>query len=220
MDPELKKGFSEKYDVEVNEVNFDNLEAMVVKLRSGAQYDIIWPSTEYVSRLAREGLLARFDRDSLRNSKNISSFYDSPWWDPQNEYSIPYTYYTTGIAWRDDEVSGLTGSWNDLTLPDGEGRMFILDDFQEAIGEANLIDGLRPQHHLGRRARGGQGDADRPEGQRPRVLDQLRAEPRLGHRRPAPGLERRHRQRPQPGRRARALQVRDLRRRASRSAPT
>lgn len=142
MDPALKKEFSERYDVEVNEVNFDNLEAMVVKLRSGAQYDLIWPSTEYVARLAREGLLARFDRDSLRNSKNISPFYDSPWWDPQNEYSIPYTYYTTGIAWRDDEVSGMTGSWNDLSNPDGEGRMFILDDFQEAIGEANLIEGF------------------------------------------------------------------------------
>ena len=35
----------------------------------------------------------------------------------------------------------MTGSWNDLTNPDGEGRMFILDDFQEAIGEANLING-------------------------------------------------------------------------------
>ena len=37
MDPALKKEFSEKYGVEVNEVNFDNLEAMVIKLRSGAQ---------------------------------------------------------------------------------------------------------------------------------------------------------------------------------------
>ncbi len=36
----------------------------------------------------------------------------------------------------------MTGSWNDLLNPDGEGRMFILDDFQEAIGEANLINGF------------------------------------------------------------------------------
>ena len=142
MDPALKSGFSEKYGVEVNEANFDNLEAMVIKLRSGAQYDLIWPSTEYVVRLDAEGLLARFDRGLLRNDDNISSFYDGPWWDPQNELSVPYTYYTTGIAWREDEVSGMTGSWNDLLNPDGEGRMFILDDFQEAIGEANLINGF------------------------------------------------------------------------------
>ena len=36
----------------------------------------------------------------------------------------------------------MTGSWTDLTNPDGAGRMFILDDFQEAIGEANLINGF------------------------------------------------------------------------------
>ena len=142
MDPALKKEFSEKYGVEVNEVNFDNLEAMVIKLRSGASYDLIWPSTEYVDRLNAEGLLARFDRGLLRNNDNISSFYDGPWWDPENELSVPYTYYTTGIAWREDEVSGMTGSWNDLLNPDGAGRMFILDDFQEAIGEANLINGF------------------------------------------------------------------------------
>ncbi len=142
MDPGLKKGFSEKYGVEVSEVNFDNLEAMVVKLRAGGQYDLIWPSTEYVARLAAEGLLLQFDRDKLKNSDNISPFYDSPWWDPNNEYGVPYAYYTTGIAWRDDVVSDMTGSWNDLLNPGGEGRMFILDDFQEALGEANLINGF------------------------------------------------------------------------------
>ena len=142
MDPDLKKRFSEKYGVEVNEVNFDNLEAMVIKLRSGARYDLIWPSTEYVYRLNKEGLLAQFDRGLLRNNDNISSFYDSPWWDPNNDLGVPYTYYTTGIAWREDEVSGMTGSWNDLMNPDGAGRMFILDDFQEAIGEANLLNGF------------------------------------------------------------------------------
>ena len=142
MDPALKKEFGEKHGVEVNEVNFDNLEAMVIKLRSGAQYDLIFPSSEYVWRLRNEGLLAQFDRSLLKHEGNLAAYYDSPWYDPNSEFSVPYTYYTTGIAWRDDEVSGMTGSWNDLTNPDGEGRMFILDDFQEAIGEANLINGF------------------------------------------------------------------------------
>ena len=57
MDPDIKKGFSEKYGVEVNEVNFDNLEAMVTKLRAGGRYDMIWPTPEYAFRLDQEGLL-------------------------------------------------------------------------------------------------------------------------------------------------------------------
>ena len=89
MDPDLKKRFSEKYGVEVNEVNFDNLEAMVTKLRAGGRYDIIWPSTEYAYRLNQEGLLANFDRDDLRNAKGISSFYDHTWWDRDNDLHDP-----------------------------------------------------------------------------------------------------------------------------------
>ena len=59
---------------------------------------------------AAEGLLAR-STNSLRNRDKVSAFYDHPWWDPDAEYGVPYTYYTTGIAWREDEVSGMTGSW-------------------------------------------------------------------------------------------------------------
>ena len=114
--PALKKGFAEKYGVEVNEVNFDNLEAMVIKLRSGASYDLIWPSTEYVYRLNKEGLLARFDRGLLRNSDNISSFYDSPWWDPNNELGDPVHLLhdrdrlARGRGLGDDRAPGTTSS--------------------------------------------------------------------------------------------------------------
>ena len=106
MDPDLKKGFSDKYGVDVNEVNFDNLEAMVDQARAGAHYDLIWPSTEYVDRLNEEGLLATLrPRPASATRTGSRSYYDNPWWDPNDELSVPYTYYTTGIAWRNDEVS-------------------------------------------------------------------------------------------------------------------
>ena len=57
MDPDIKKSFGDKYGVEVNEVNFDKLEAMVTKLRAGGRYDIIWPTPEYAYRLNQEGLV-------------------------------------------------------------------------------------------------------------------------------------------------------------------
>ena len=46
--------------------------------------------------------------------------------------------YTTGIAWREDKVGELSGSWNDLALDAAKGRTFMLDDCQEGIGQANL----------------------------------------------------------------------------------
>ncbi len=142
MDPEIKRSFSEKYGVEVDEINFDNLEAMVTKLRAGGQYDMIWPTPEYAYRLNQEGLLSRFDRERPQEREgDLAPSTTAAGGTRESELSVPYTYYTTGIAWRDDEISGMTGSWNDLTNPEGEGRMFILDDFQEAIGQANLLNG-------------------------------------------------------------------------------
>ena len=86
MDPDIKKRFSEKYGVEVNEVNFDNLEAMVTKLRAGRplrHHLADAPSTRTAS--TRRGCSHRFDRDSLNNANGISSFYDHGWWDPDSE---------------------------------------------------------------------------------------------------------------------------------------
>ncbi|MEM5373519.1 extracellular solute-binding protein, partial [Paraburkholderia azotifigens] len=55
---------------------------------------------------------------------------------------MPYGMYTTGIAWREDKVGELTGSWGDLANEEAKGRIFMLDDFQEGIGQANLFNGF------------------------------------------------------------------------------
>ena len=142
MDPSIKKSFSDRYGVAVNEVNFDNLEAMVTKLRAGGSYDLIFPSTEYVQRLRNEQLIRPFDRAKLKSAATLTPYFDNPWYDPNSEFSVPYTYYTTGIAWNTDEVDTMTGSWNDLSNEQALGRIFMLDDFQEGIGQANLLNGF------------------------------------------------------------------------------
>jgi spermidine/putrescine-binding protein len=48
--------------------------------------------------------LATFDRDSIPNSEGVNPYYDSPWYDEDSNHSMPYTYYTTGICWRNDIV--------------------------------------------------------------------------------------------------------------------
>ncbi len=66
----------------------------------------------------------------------------------------------------------MTGSWNDMTNPDAAGRMFILDDFEEAIGEANMINGFRLNTDEPDRARDLEGDPAGAEAERARVLDE------------------------------------------------
>ncbi|MGK2955442.1 MAG: polyamine ABC transporter substrate-binding protein [Solirubrobacterales bacterium] len=142
MDPQIQKDFAELHGIRVTEVNYDNLEAMVTKLRAGGAYDLIFPSSEYVKRLKNEQLIRQFDRAKIRNASTLSPFYDSPWYDPNSEFSLPYAYYTTGIAYRTDRDLTMTESWNDLSNPGAEGQIFMLDDFQEGIGQANLLNGF------------------------------------------------------------------------------
>ena len=141
MNPEVLERFEKQYRVKVRQANFDSMEGMLAKLRSGNRYDLVFPTSDYVNRLVKGNQLLRLDRALLQNGDVVYPFFDDPWYDPGSEHTVPYAMYTTGIAWREDRVSGLTGSWNDLTLEAAKGKTFMIDDFKEGIGQANLLNG-------------------------------------------------------------------------------
>ena len=142
MDPELIKAFEQRYSVKVRQANFDSMPAMMAKLRSGNEYDLIFPTADYVNRLVRANMLLQLDREKLKNAGNIFPFFDDPWYDKDSAHTVPYAMYTTGIAWREDKVDEMSGSWNDLANESAKGKTFMLDDFQEGVGQANLLNGF------------------------------------------------------------------------------
>lgn len=141
IDPKLVKGFEKLYGVTVRESYFDSMSAMMAKLRAGISYDVIFPSGEYVQRLISGNLIRRIDRDKLKNVDAVYKYFADPWYDRKSEHSTPYGMYATGLGYRADQVDGMTGSWRDLGTVDTEDRSFLLDDFQESIGMANLVNG-------------------------------------------------------------------------------
>ena len=142
MNPKVIKRFEKQYGVKVTVSNFDSMPSMMAKLQAGNQYDLIFPTADYVNRLNRRNALRPLDRAALKNSDGIYPFFDDPWYDKSSEHTVPYGMYTTGIAWREDKVGDLTGSWGDLANEKAKGRIFMLDDFQEGIGQANLFNGF------------------------------------------------------------------------------
>jgi len=142
MDPKLITAFEERYKVKVRTANFDSMSSMMAKLRSGNAYDVIFPTADYVNRLAQANMLLELDREKLRNSETVYDFFDDPWYDPASAHTVPYAMYTTGIAWREDKVGTMQGSWTDLANESAKGKIFMLDDFAEAIGQANLLNGF------------------------------------------------------------------------------
>jgi spermidine/putrescine transport system substrate-binding protein len=141
LEPKLLKEFEDRYGVKVRESNFDSMQGMMAKLRSGNRYDLIFPSSEWVDRLREANLLLRIDQAQVPNARTVYDYFAAPWYDPQGDHTVPYAMYATGLIYRADKVTGMTGSWNDMGNPSAQGRSYLLDDFQEVIGAGNLVHG-------------------------------------------------------------------------------
>lgn len=145
LDPTVVAAFKKEYGVKIIESNFDSMEGMAAKLQAGNQYDIIFPGAKWVEMLRNQGRLQRIDHSQLKNAGQVfgtSGYFDNPWYDPNSDYSVPFTVYKTGIAWRTDKVSKMTGSWIDLWNDQAKGKIFTLDNQDEALGMAALRLGL------------------------------------------------------------------------------
>ena len=107
----MNAAFSEWYEqtygvrVKVNYSTYSSNEDMYAKISSGAaNYDIVIPSDYMIGRMISEGLLRKLNFSNIPNIENIDNsvmFGDkTPYYDPENAYSVPYTYGTVGIIYN------------------------------------------------------------------------------------------------------------------------
>ena len=143
LEPKLIKKFEKQFGVKVRESNFDSMQGMMAKLRSGNRYDLIFPSSEWVARLRKANQLLRIDVAQIPNASTVYDYFAKPWYDPGADHTVPYAMYATGIIYRADKIGDMTGSWNDMGNPTAQKRAYLLDDFQEVIGAGNLVNGAK-----------------------------------------------------------------------------
>jgi spermidine/putrescine transport system substrate-binding protein len=137
IDPEVIKDFEEKYDVKVNYDVYSSNEELLAKLQAGeGQYDIIQPSDYMVETMIKLNLLEKLNKENIPNLKNIVSNFQTPPFDPDNQYSIVYTWGVTGIAYNKKYVKDNIDSWDDLWNDQYKGRLVLLNDSREVIGMA------------------------------------------------------------------------------------
>ena len=129
--------FEEETGVKVVYSTFDSNEAMYAKLRlvdEKNSYDLAVPSTYYVSKMRREGLLAPIDKSKLKNFKYLDAKLVNQAFDPDNRYSVPYLWGSTGIAVDTARVkSGEVGKWADLWKPQFKDRLMMTNDMREVF---------------------------------------------------------------------------------------
>lgn len=142
--PELVEEFRATYGVRVVQDFFDTNEAMMARLRAGGGggFDLVVASDYAVGILAGDGLLQALDAALLPNRRHLHPRFTGLPFDPENRFSVPYQWGTTGIGIRRDRVSGDETSWAtwgilfDPALQ--AGRFALLDDPRETVGAALL----------------------------------------------------------------------------------
>lgn len=137
--------FTQKTGIEVIYTTYDSNETMYAKLKLIKKdgYDVAVPSTYFVSKMGREGMLMKLDHTLLPNIKNLDPELLNKPYDPNNNYSIPYMWGSTGIAVNTDEIpKEQITSWKDLWKPEFKGKLLLQDDLREVFHMALRIKGF------------------------------------------------------------------------------
>ena len=125
--------------VKVNYVTYTSNEDMYAKLSAGAvSYDVIVPSDYMIARLASEGYLQELNFDNIPNYKEcISDDFRGLYYDPENKYSVPYTYGMIGVIYDANRVDAEdTGDWDLMWNPKYSGQIVQFNNARDAFGTA------------------------------------------------------------------------------------
>ncbi|MCI6229039.1 MAG: spermidine/putrescine ABC transporter substrate-binding protein [Candidatus Faecousia sp.] len=137
---EFEKWYQENYGekVTVNYSTFASNEDMYSKISSGAvSYDVIIPSDYMIARMAQEGLLLPLNFDNIPNYQYIEDTFKGLYYDPDNQYSIPYTYGIVGVIYDANVVDEAdTGSWDLLWNEKYAGKVLQFNNSRDAFGTA------------------------------------------------------------------------------------
>jgi spermidine/putrescine transport system substrate-binding protein len=106
IDPAVIKDFGKKYGVTVKVTPFDNIATGVTKLASKTVApDVMEMTPDQLPRVVAGELVKPLNLDYIPNLKNVWSSFQSPYYDVGSRYGVPYTVYSTGIAYRTDHVT-------------------------------------------------------------------------------------------------------------------
>lgn len=137
LDPEVLAEFEEQFGVKIYYDSYDSNEALLAKLQLGISgFDLVFPSDYMVEIMIKLDLLEPLDKAQIPNIKYLDARFLNQPFDPENGYSLPYAWGTSGIAYRADYVTEPVDSWNVLFDPKYSGRVVLLDDMRETIGMA------------------------------------------------------------------------------------
>lgn len=120
IDSGVLEDFQTLCDSSVTIDSYSTNEEMIARLRQGNPgYDIIIPTHFAVPLMVENNLLTPIDLAQIPNFENVSEVLQSPEYDEDNTYSVPYLWGTLGIVYNKTRVENVPESWNDFFQHNG-----------------------------------------------------------------------------------------------------
>ena len=137
---DINAEFTRRTGIRVNYTTFDSNEALYSKLvGGGADYDVIIPSDYMVSRLIDENMLAELDFSNIPNYQYIDDSFRNGDYDPENRYSVPYTWGVVGLFYNTDYIQEEITSWSALWDDRYAGKILMFDNPRDSFAIAQLL---------------------------------------------------------------------------------
>ena len=135
LSSDILEDFTKETGIKVIYSTYESNETLYAKMKTyNNGYDLVVPSTYFVSKMRDEGMLQKIDKSKLPNFKNLDSNYLNKPFDPNNNYSIPHVVAITGLAVNTDMYDPKDfQSWADLWKPELKGQLMLMDDTREVF---------------------------------------------------------------------------------------
>jgi spermidine/putrescine-binding protein len=142
---EVLRTFERENDCRVDAWHYGSNEELLARLEGGdSRVDVAVPSDFVLPAMVARGLLERLDASQLPHASHLDPSFRRRASDPKEEWSVPYTWGTVGLAWRADVLGEAVDSWDAFLDPRVAGQSFLLEEGRDAIGAALLANGHDP----------------------------------------------------------------------------
>ena len=143
---EFEKWYEATYGqaLKVNYDTYASNEDMYNKISSGAvSYDVIIPSDYMIARMKDEGMLLPLDFDNIPNYQYIDENFRGLYYDPDNQYTVPYTYGMVGIIYNANIVDEADAQgWDLMWNSKYAGNILQFNNSRDAFATAQYKLGL------------------------------------------------------------------------------
>lgn len=140
---DVNKEFEKETGIKVNYTTYDSNENMYNKIKGGgANYDIIIPSDYMIERMINEELLEKINFDNIPNYENILPEYKNLYFDPNNEYSVPYNVGMVGLVYNTKMVKETPDSWSIMWDEQYKGQILMFNNSRDAFAIAQFLCGV------------------------------------------------------------------------------